>query len=125
MCEGAPGHPWQVPTSIVTSLQAIDHGESFGASGPGAENPLARLGPRKGEMRQRQLVSLVEAVVNATVSYGLAVLTQVVFPMFGLAASSRQNLAIGAIISVVSLLRGYAEPLRDRGIRGSDGAGDE
>ena len=47
-------------------------------------------------MRQSRLMSLVEAVANVVVGYGVAVLTQMlVFPLFGLRTTVRQNLAIG------------------------------
>lgn len=60
-------------------------------------------------MRQSRLMSAVEAVVNVVVGYGVAVATQlVVFPVFGLEASLAQNLAIGLIFTVVSLVRSYA-----------------
>jgi len=53
-------------------------------------------------------MSLVEAVVNVAVGYGIAVLTQMaVFPLFGLRATVSQNLAIGAIFTGVSLARSY------------------
>lgn len=40
--------------------------------------------------------------------YGVAVLTQVtVFPLFGLKTTMRENLAIGAIFTAVSLTRSY------------------
>ena len=59
-------------------------------------------------MRQSRLMSLVEAVANVVVGYGLAVLTQVlVFPLFGLQATLGQNLAIGAVFTLVSLGRSY------------------
>ena len=59
--------------------------------------------------RQSRIMSLVEAIANVVVGYGVAVVTQVlVFPMFGLQASLADNLAIGAIFTVVSLVRGYA-----------------
>jgi hypothetical protein len=59
-------------------------------------------------MRQSWLMSLVEAGTNVVVGYGIAVLTQMaVFPMFGLSATISQNLAIGAIFTVVSLTRSY------------------
>ena len=60
-------------------------------------------------MRQSRLMSLVEAVTNVVVGYGVAVLVQMlVFPMFGLRTTLGQNLAIGAIFTVVSLVRSYA-----------------
>jgi hypothetical protein len=53
-------------------------------------------------------MSLVEAVANVGVGYVLAVATQVlVFPLFGLEASLRQSLGLGAIFTLVSLVRGY------------------
>ena len=60
-------------------------------------------------MRQSRLMSLVEAAANVAVGYTVAVLTQVlVFPLFGLRTTVRENLAIGAIFTVVSLARSYA-----------------
>jgi len=57
---------------------------------------------------QTRLMSLVEAVANVLVGYGVAVLTQMaVFPLFGLHTSLRDNLAIGAIFTLVSLARSY------------------
>ena len=58
---------------------------------------------------QSRWMSLMEATTNIVVGYGLAVLTQMlVFPLFGLHASLDQNLAIGLIFTVVSLVRSYA-----------------
>ena len=58
---------------------------------------------------QSRWMSLVEAVTNIVVGYGLAVLTQViVFPFFGLHASLSENLLIGALFTITSLIRGYA-----------------
>jgi hypothetical protein len=60
-------------------------------------------------MKQSRLMSLVEALTNVAVGFGLAVLTQVmIFPLFGLAVSLGQNLQIGAIFTAVSILRSYA-----------------
>jgi hypothetical protein len=57
---------------------------------------------------QSRTMSLIEALVNVGVGYGVAVATQVmVFPIFGLHASLDQNLAIGLIFTVVSLVRSY------------------
>jgi hypothetical protein len=59
-------------------------------------------------MLQSRLMSLVEAGTNVVVGYGIAVTTQgLVFPLFGLGATISQNLAIGAIFTVMSLLRSY------------------
>lgn len=60
-------------------------------------------------MRQSRRMSLVEAIANVAVGYGVAVTTQVlVFPVFGLQASLADNLLIGAIFTVVSIGRSYA-----------------
>jgi hypothetical protein len=57
---------------------------------------------------QSRLMSLVEAIVNVGISYGLAVLTQiVVLPIFGLQTSLRNNLTIASIFTVVSIARSY------------------
>ena len=58
---------------------------------------------------QSRTMSLIEALANVLVGYGVAVATQaVVFPLFGLHASLDQNLAIGLIFTIVSLARSYA-----------------
>lgn len=57
---------------------------------------------------QSRWMSLVEAVTNILVGYGLAILTQIiVFPMFGLYVSLGENLLIGATFTGVSLVRSY------------------
>ena len=59
-------------------------------------------------MRQSRLMSLVEALTNVVVGYGAPVGTQLlVFPLFGLEATLRQSLGIGAIFTLVSLVRAY------------------
>jgi hypothetical protein len=59
-------------------------------------------------MKQSRLMSLIEALINVAVGFGLAVLTQMmIFPLFGLAVSLGQNLQIGAIFTAVSILRSY------------------
>lgn len=58
---------------------------------------------------QSRLHSAIESVANVAIGYGVAVLTQLaVFPLFGLHADLSANLAIGAIFTVVSLVRSYA-----------------
>lgn len=58
---------------------------------------------------QTRVMSLVESAANIVVGYGVAVITQLlVFPLFGLAASLADNLAIGLIFTIVSLARSYA-----------------
>ena len=58
---------------------------------------------------QSRWMSLVEAATNIVVGYWLAVLTQVlVFPLVGLRVSLGENLGIGAVFTVVSLIRSFA-----------------
>lgn len=60
-------------------------------------------------MRQTRRMSLVETITNVAVGYALAVAMQLlVFPWFGLHASFGENLAIGALFTGISLIRGYA-----------------
>ena len=47
-------------------------------------------------MRQSRVMCLVEVVANVVVGYGVAVLVQIAtFPVFGIAATLKQNLAMG------------------------------
>jgi hypothetical protein len=60
-------------------------------------------------MKQSRLMSLVESLANVLVGYGVAVATQMaVFPLFDLAVSVTENLLIGLIFTVVSIVRSYA-----------------
>jgi hypothetical protein len=59
-------------------------------------------------MAQTKKQSLFESVVNVAVGFGVALLIQIiVFPLFGIIASFGENLAISAIFTIVSILRGY------------------
>jgi len=59
-------------------------------------------------VKQSRWMSLVEAVTNVLVGYGVAVATQwLVFPLFGLHATLQENLVIGLIFTAVSLVRSY------------------
>ncbi|WP_337875580.1 hypothetical protein [Elioraea sp.] len=54
-------------------------------------------------------MSLIEAVANVAVGFGVAVLAQVVvFPLFGLDVPFADNLLVGAIFTAVSIGRSYA-----------------
>lgn len=70
-------------------------------------------------MKQSRTMSLVESLTNVAVGYGIAVITQiVVFPLFGLSTSLTENMAMGAIFTVVSIARSFTlrrlfEMLRD------------
>jgi membrane protein CcdC involved in cytochrome C biogenesis len=60
-------------------------------------------------MKQSRLMSLVESLANVLVGYGVAVATQMaVFPLFGLTVTVTENLLIGLIFTVVSIVRSYA-----------------
>ena len=78
-------------------------------------------------MKQSRWMSLVEAVTNVLVGYGVAVATQwLVFPIFGLHATLQESLLIGLIFTVVSLIRSYLlrrvfEGLRVRQLSGNSG----
>ena len=57
-------------------------------------------------MKQSRIMSLVEAVANVIVGYGVAVVTQIlIFPIFGLHTTLAQNLKMGAVFTVVSIAR--------------------
>jgi hypothetical protein len=59
-------------------------------------------------MKQSRAMSLVEAVANVVVGYGVAVGTQIlIFPIFGLHTTLAQNLKMGAVFTVVSIGRSY------------------
>jgi hypothetical protein len=70
-------------------------------------------------VKQSRCMSLVEAVTNVLVGYGVAVATQwLVFPLFGLYATLQENLVIGLIFTSVSLVRSYLLRRAFEGLRG-------
>lgn len=72
-------------------------------------------------MKQTRIMSLIEAVANVVVGYGVAVVAQIlVFPVFGLQTTLAQNLKMGGIFALISmsrsfLLRRLFEAIRDKG----------
>lgn len=65
----------------------------------------ARSEPR-GQSRRS---SAVEAILNVAIGYWVALAAQsVIFPMFGVHLGAGQHMAIGAIFTLVSLVRSYA-----------------
>ena len=78
-------------------------------------------------MKQSRWMSLVEAVTNVLVGYGVAVATQwAVFPLFGLHVTLQENLVIGLVFTAVSLVRSYVlrracEALRIRQLSANSG----
>ena len=70
-------------------------------------------------MKQSRAMSLVEAVANVVVGYGVAVVTQIlIFPIFGLHTTLAQNLKLGAVFTVSYLLRRLFEAIRFAADRG-------
>jgi hypothetical protein len=59
-------------------------------------------------VKQSRRMSMVEATANVVIGYGIAVATQmVVFPIFGIHITLADDLQIGFVFAVVSLIRGY------------------
>jgi len=59
-------------------------------------------------MKQSRAMSLVEAIANVVVGYGVAVATQMlVFPLLGLQTTLAQNLKLGLVFTVVSIARSF------------------
>ena len=60
-------------------------------------------------MKQSRTMSLVEAIANVIVGYGVAVLTQIlIFPIFGLHTTLAENLKMGFVFTIVSIGRSFA-----------------
>jgi hypothetical protein len=68
--------------------------------------PVLNAMPTTG--RQSRVMSLVESVANVFAGYGVAVVTQIlIFPIFGLHTTLAQILQMGAVFTVVSVVRSY------------------
>ncbi|HHH46068.1 MAG TPA: hypothetical protein ENK53_03545 [Thiotrichales bacterium] len=60
-------------------------------------------------MKQSRGMSMVEAIANVVIGFGVGVGTQILaFPLFGIGIGARSHLALGGIFTVVSLVRSYA-----------------
>ena len=60
-------------------------------------------------MKQSRAMSLVEAVANVIIGYGVAVATQIlIFPVFGFHTTLAQNLKMGALFTGISIIRSFA-----------------
>lgn len=58
---------------------------------------------------QTRLESLVEAFINCTVGYWISIAANaIILPMVGIPVTAKQNLLIGAGMTVVSVARQYA-----------------
>lgn len=52
---------------------------------------------------------MLEALVNVLIGYGIALAAQlVIFPLFGIHVSPQDNILIGLLFTVVSIVRSYA-----------------
>jgi hypothetical protein len=59
-------------------------------------------------MEQTKKGSLIEALMNIAIGYGVALISQIlVFPMFGIDVPISTNLWIGAWFTAISLIRSY------------------
>lgn len=59
-------------------------------------------------MQQTKLGSLIEALMNILIGYGVALISQIiVFPMVGIHVPISTNLLIGFWFTLISLLRSY------------------
>jgi ABC-type antimicrobial peptide transport system permease subunit len=60
-------------------------------------------------MQQSRLESLIEAILSTLVGFGISFLVSaILLPAMGLPISMSQNLLISAVMTVVSIARGYA-----------------
>lgn len=58
---------------------------------------------------QTKFQSFIESCLNIAIGYGVALATQLlVFPLYGMKVDISGNIQIGAIFTVVSLVRSYA-----------------
>jgi len=58
--------------------------------------------------RQSRRMSLTESFANVAIGYGIAVAAQVaVFPLFGIHIGLGDDLVLGAVFTVISLVRSY------------------
>lgn len=59
-------------------------------------------------MSQSRLQSMIETVTSTAIGYVVAVASQVaIFPLFGIHVRLVDNLGIGVVFTVISLIRGY------------------
>ena len=81
-----------------------------------------------GAQKQSRRMSLVEAITNVLLGFGVALLTQIiVFPLFGFEVTLGENLAIGGLFTLASIARSYAlrrvfEAIRARPLMKTDAA---
>lgn len=62
----------------------------------------------RGKIGQKKSHSFIEVCINTTIGYIIAIATQIiVFPFFDITVSHSQNLQIGLIFTVISIVRSY------------------
>ena len=72
--------------------------------------------------KQTKRASLTESLLNVAIGYGIALLSQIiVFPWFGIHVSLSANVGIGAVFTIISIVRSFAvrrlfESLRVNGV---------
>lgn len=60
-------------------------------------------------MKQSRTMSLVEAMANVVVGYGIAVVSQIlIFPAFGMKLTVAENLQLAAAFTSISIGRSFA-----------------
>jgi hypothetical protein len=60
-------------------------------------------------MNQTRKHSRMESVTNVMVGYFVALASQmIIFPIFGISVTFRDNLLIGSYFTVISIIRSYA-----------------
>lgn len=60
-------------------------------------------------MTQTRLGSLIEAVFNVVIGFGINFAANLlIFPLFGWQISAEQNLVLGSIYTAISIARSYA-----------------
>lgn len=59
-------------------------------------------------MTQTRLESLIEALFNVAIGYGINFTANLlIFPLFGWHISVSQNLVLGAVFTIISVVRSY------------------
>lgn len=58
---------------------------------------------------QKKSHSLIESLINVLIGYFIALAAQlIIFPHYGIHISMSDNLSIGALFTIVSIVRSYA-----------------
>lgn len=60
-------------------------------------------------IKQTKTQSLTETLINVFIGYVIAIASQVlIFPLFGITTSFENNLKIGAVFTLISIIRSYS-----------------